>query len=63
MVCSIEFGSLFPEITCRTGTIPPPDEPMEEPKIMAAKRITSRRHETQMRRDMMNGVFAVTGLF
>jgi hypothetical protein len=61
MVCSIESGSLLPEITCKTETIWLPDEPIEEPKIMAAKRTTSRRHETQTRRDMMDGVLAVTG--
>jgi len=63
MVCRIEFGSLFPEITCRTEIIPPPDEPMAEPIIMAAKRITKRRQTTQMSRAMIEGVFAVTRLF
>jgi hypothetical protein len=61
MVCSIEFGSFSPEITCKTEKIWLPDEPIEEPKIMAAKRTTSRRHETQMIRDMIEGVLAVTG--
>jgi hypothetical protein len=63
IVCSIELGSLFPESTCNTEIIPPPDEPMEDPIIMADRRITIKRHVTQIRRDMIDGVFSVTRLF